>query len=88
MEENNMSTMKRMGIGVLNDIFHEGPATRKALWKRNPICRWEMFKRLLGKLVVDGVVVRQVKCPEGGTDPAVDTFALTEEGREIAQLVQ
>ena len=78
-----MSTMKRMGLEVLEDIHLGGPATRKQLWERNPVCRWEMFKRLLGKLVVDGVVVRQVKCPEGGTDPAVDTFALTKEGREF-----
>ena len=78
-----MSTMKRMGLEVLEDIHHDGPATRKQLWERNPVCRWEMFKRLLGKLVVDGVVERQVKCLEGGTDPAVDTFALTEEGRQF-----
>ena len=48
---------------------------------------WEVFKRLMGKLVVDGVVVRQVADPEGGTDPAVDTFALTPEGQEVVQLL-
>ena len=78
-----MSTMKRMGLEVLEDICNDGPATRKQLWERNPVCRYEMFQKLLGILVMDGVVERLVKCPEGGTDPAVDTYALTEEGREF-----
>ena len=82
-----MGTMKRMGFEVLEDIHHEGPAARKELWERNKVCSWEMFKRLLGKLTVDGVVVRQVADPEGGTDPKVDTFALTSEGREVVQLL-
>ena len=81
-----MSTLKRLGLEVLEDIHHNGEATRKQLWDRNPVCRWEMFKRLLGKLTIDGVIVRQVADPEGGTDPAVDTFALTDAGREFVQI--
>ena len=80
-----MGMMKRAGLAVLEDIHIDGPATRKELWERNQVCSWEMFKRLIGKLVVDGVVVRQVVDPEGGTDPAVDTFALTPEGQEFVQ---
>ena len=80
-----MGTMKRLGMEVAEDIHREGPATRKELWERNPVCSWEMFKRLLGKLTVDGIIVRQVADPEGGTDPAVDTFNLTKEGREFVQ---
>ena len=80
-----MGTLKRLGLQVLEDIHHDGPATRKQLWERNQVCSWEMFKRLVGKLVVDGVVVRHVADPEGGTDPAVDTFGLTPEGSELVQ---
>ena len=80
-----MGTLKRLGLQVLEDIHHDGPATRKQLWERNQVCSWEMFKRLVGKLVVDGVVVRNVADPEGGTDPAVDTFGLTQEGSELVQ---
>ena len=79
-----MSTMKRMGIEVLEDIHHDGPATRKQLWERNKVCSWEMFKRLLGKLTVDGVIVREQADPER-TDPAVDKFALTEAGDEFVR---
>ena len=82
-----MGMMKRCGLAVLEDIHIDGPATRKELWERNQVCSWELFKRLIGKLVVDGVVVRQVADPEGGTDPAVDTFALTQEGREVVQML-
>tara|TARA_B100000900_G_scaffold62342_1_gene47825 strand:- start:1208 stop:1462 length:255 start_codon:yes stop_codon:yes gene_type:complete len=82
-----MGMMKRAGLAVLEDIHIDGPATRKQLWERNQVCSWELFKRLMGKLVVDGVVVRQVADPEGGTDPAVDTFALTPEGQEVVQLL-
>lgn len=82
-----MGTMKRLGLEVLEDIFYDGPATRKQLWERNSVCSWEMFKRLLGKLTVDGVVERQLANPPG-TDPAVDTWDLTDSGRElIAELV-
>ena len=77
--------LKHMRFAVLEDIHLDGPATRKELWERNQVCSWELFKRLMGKLVVDGVVVRQVADPEGGTDPAVDTFALTQEGQEVVQ---
>ena len=82
-----MARMKRLGLAVLEDIHLDGPATRKQLWERNQVCSWELFKRLMGKLVMDGVVVRQVVDPEGGTDPAVDTFALTPEGQEVVQLL-
>ena len=82
-----MGTLKRLGLQVLEDIHHDGPATRKQLWERNQVCSWEMFKRLVGKLVVDGVVVRNVADPEGGTDPAVDTFGLTAEGKDLVQLL-
>ena len=82
-----MGMMKRAGLAVLEDIHIDGPATRKELWERNQVCSWELFKRLMGKLVVDGVVVRQVADPEGGTAPAVDTFALTQEGQELVQLL-
>ena len=77
-----MGTMKRLGLEVLEDIFYDGPATRIVLWERNPVCSWEMFKRLLGKLTVDGVVERKLATPPR-TDPAFDTFDLTAEGREI-----
>jgi len=80
-----MGMMKRAGLAVLEDIHFDGPATRKELWERNQVCSWELFKRLMGKLVVDGVVVRQVADPEGGTDPAVDKFALTEAGCELVK---
>ena len=79
-----MARMKRLGLAVLEDIHLDGPATRKQLWERNQVCSWEMFKRLIGKLVVDGVVVRQLADPER-TDPAVDTFGLTAEGKELVQ---
>ena len=82
-----MGMMKRAGLAVLEDIHIDGPATRKQLWERNQVCSWELFKRLMGKLVVDGVVVRQVVDPGGGTDPTVDTFALTPEGQEVVQLL-
>ena len=81
-----MARMKRLGLAVLEDIALDGPATRKQLWERNQVCSWEMFKRLVGKLVVDGVVVRILADPER-TDPAVDTFGLTDEGRDLMQLV-
>ena len=81
-----MGTMKTIGIEVLEDIHHDGPATRKQLWERNQVCSWELFKRLLGKLTVDGLIVRQVVDPDGGTDPAVDTFALTSEGKDVTRL--
>ena len=80
-----MGTMKRAGLAVLEDIHHDGPATRKELWERNQVCSWELFKRLMGKLVVDGVVVRQVADPKGGTDPSVDKFALTAAGDELVK---
>ena len=80
-----MATMKRLGLETLENIHLDGPATRKELWERNPVCSWEMFKRLLGRLVVDGVVVRNVADPAGGTDPAVDTFGLTQEGQALVQ---
>ncbi len=79
-----MATMKRLGMAVLEDIHIDGPATRKELWERNQVCSWEMFKRLLGKLVVDGVVVRQQEDP-ARTDPAVDKFALTPAGDEFVK---
>ncbi len=79
-----MATMKRLGLETLENIHLDGPATRKQLWERNPVCSWEMFKRLLGKLTVDGVVERRCANP-GKTDPAVDTFGLTKEGRELMQ---
>jgi DNA-binding HxlR family transcriptional regulator len=83
-----MATLKRLGLEVMEDIHHHGQATRKQLWERNPVCSWEMFKRLLGKLTVDGVIIRQVADPEGATDPAVDTYTLTKEGHEIVQSLQ
>ena len=81
-----MGTMKRMGLEVLEDIHIDGPATRKELWERNQVCSWEMFKRLLGKLTVDGVVARNCATPDK-TDPALDTFSLTSEGVEVVKLI-
>ena len=77
-----MATMKRLGLEVLEDIHFNGPATRKEMWERNQVCSWEMFKRLLGKLTVDGVVKRQLANPPA-TDPAVDVFILTDDGQEL-----
>ena len=74
-----MAMMKR-GLEVLEDIKLDGPATRKQLWERNQVCSWEMFKRLIGRLTVDGLIVRQCKTP-GRTDPAVDTFDITSAGK-------
>jgi hypothetical protein len=79
-----MGMMKQIGLAVLEDIHLDGPATRKELWERNQVCSWEMFKRMLGKLTVDGMVVRLQADPER-TDPAVDTFGLTAEGVELVQ---
>lgn len=83
-----MATMKRLGLEVLEDIHHNGPDTRKALWDRNPVCSWHMFKVLIGKLAVDGVIERRLySFSEGGaTDPAVDTYVLTEAGKSLVQL--
>ena len=78
-----MSMMKR-GLSVLEDLHLAGPATRKQLWERNPVCSWEMFKRLIGRLTVDGMVSRELATPEK-TDPAKDLFVLTEEGREAVR---
>ena len=79
-----MGMMKRLGLAVLEDIHIDGPDTRKALWERNQVCSWEMFKRLLGSLTVDGVIERRTATP-GKTDPAVDTFVLTEAGKSVVQ---
>ena len=79
-----MGMMKRFGLPILEDIHIDGPATRKELWERNQVCSWEMFKRMLGKLIADRVVVRQRANPDR-TDISVDTFALTDDGREIVQ---
>ena len=79
-------TLKRMGLEVLEDIHHDGPATRKELWERNPVCSWEMFKRLLGKLKVDGVIQRDQADPER-TDPKLDKWSLTEDGKDLVQIV-
>ena len=81
-----MGMMKRAGLAILEDIHIDGPATRKELWERNQVCSWEMFKRLIGKLIVDGVIERRLETP-GRTDPAVDTFGLTQEGQEVVQLL-
>ena len=83
-----MATMKRLGLEVLEDIHRNGPDTRKALWDRNPVCSWHMFKVLIGKLTVDGVIERRLySFSEGGeTDPAVDTYVLTEAGKSLVQL--
>ena len=77
-----MATMKRLGLEVLEDIHFNGPATRKEMWERNQVCSWEMFKRLLGKLTVDGVVERRLAKPPT-TDPRVDAYGLTKDGEEI-----
>ena len=82
-----MSRMKRVGLAILEDISIDGPATRKQLWERNQVCSWEMFKRIMGKLTVDGVGLRVLANPPS-TDPAVDTFALTEAGKELVQSLQ
>ena len=76
---------KHMAFAVMEDIHADGSATRKQLWERNPVCSWEMFKRLLGKLVVDGVVERVRTCPPA-TDITIDTWRLTKEGEELVQL--
>ena len=81
-----MATMKRLGLAVLEDIHVDGPATRMQLWERNQVCSWEMFKRLVGKLMVDGVVVR-LQADPARTCPEVDTFGLTAEGRDLMQLM-
>ncbi len=78
--------LKHMGFAVLEDIHSDGPATRKQLWERNQVCSWEMFKRLLGKLVSDGVVER-VKTQPPMTDITIDTWRLTKEGEELVQLL-
>jgi DNA-binding HxlR family transcriptional regulator len=79
-----MATLKRMGLEVLEDIHVEGPGTRKELWERTQVCSWEMFKRLLGILTNDGVVQRELATP-GKTDPAVDLWSLTEDGKSLMQ---
>lgn len=76
--------LKHMRFAVLEDIHLDGPATRKELWERNQVCSWEMFKRLIGHLTVDGVIKRRVVTP-GSTDPEVDTFGLTPAGEQIVQ---
>ena len=76
--------LKHMRIAVVEDIHLDGPATRKELWERNQVCSWEMFKRLIGHLVADGVVERRVVTP-GSTDPKVDTFGLTPAGEILVQ---
>ena len=81
-----MATMKRLGLETLENIHLDGPATRKQLWERNAVCSWEMFKRLLGKLVSDGVVER-VKTQPPMTDITIDTWRLTKEGEELVQLL-
>lgn len=78
-----MSMMKR-GLSVMEDILHDGPATRKQLWERNPVCSWEMFKRLIGMLTVEGLVKRELASPDR-TDPAKDQWVLTKEGEEVVQ---
>jgi len=78
-----MSMMKR-GLSVLEDIHHDGPATRKQLWERNQVCSWEMFKRLLGRLTVDGLLRRELETPDR-TDPGVDRWVLTDAGREVVK---
>ncbi|MEC8482509.1 MAG: hypothetical protein VXY99_01710, partial [Pseudomonadota bacterium] len=83
-KELQMGMMKQVGLAILEDIHLDGPATRKELWERNQVCSWEMFKRMMGKLTVDGVVHRVLANPPS-TDPAVDQFALTEAGREVVQ---
>ena len=77
-----MATMKRLGLEVLEDIHFNGPATRKEMWERNSVCSWEMFKRLVGILTVNGVIARQLANPPA-TDPGVDVFILTADGKEI-----
>ena len=83
-----MATMKRLGLEVLEDIHFNGPTTRKEMWERNQVCSWEMFKRLVGKLTVDGVIARELANPPA-TDPATDVFVLTAGGQEIiSEIVQ
>ena len=77
-----MATMKRLGLEVLEDIHFNGPVTRKEMWERNPVCSWEMFKRLIGKLTVDGVISRKRANPPA-TDPTTDVFVLTADGQDI-----
>lgn len=77
--------LKHMGFAVLEDIHIDGPATRKQLWERNQVCDWPMFKRLLGKLVTDGVVER-VRIHPPATDITIDKWQLTQEGLELVQL--
>ena len=79
-----MATLKRLGLEVLEDIHVSGPATRKELWERNPVCSCEMFKRLLGVLKVDGVIQRELATPEK-TDPGLDLWSLTEDGKSLMQ---
>ena len=79
-----MGKLKRLGLQVLEDIHVNGPATRKQLWERNQGCSWEMFKRLIGKLTIDGVVRRDLANPPV-TDPSVDEWVLTSEGHKIVQ---
>lgn len=79
-----MGMMKQVGLAVLEDIHLDGPATRKELWERNQVCSWEMFKRMIGKLTVDGMIRRELDTP-GSTDPSVDQWVLTEEGKQVVQ---
>ena len=76
-----MSMMKR-GLSVLEDIHLDGAATRKQLWERNQVCSWEMFKLLIGKLTVDGMIKRELATP-GKTDPGKDLWVLTQDGRDF-----
>jgi len=78
-----MSMMKK-GLSVLEDIHQDGPGTRKQLWERNQVCSWEMFKRLIGRLTVDGLLRRELATPDR-TDPGLDRWVLTTEGQEVVQ---
>ena len=75
---------KHLAFAVLEDIHIDGPATRKELWERNQVCSWPMFKRLVGKLVSDGVIERVREEPPS-TNITIDTWRLTPEGEELVQ---
>jgi len=78
-----MSMMKRVGLPIL-EALSEGPCTRTELFQRvedRIDLKWETFKRFMGFLRSDGMIVT---LPISDEHPHT-RIALSEEGHEVVQ---
>jgi len=78
-----MSMMKRVGLPIL-EALSEGPCTRTELFQRvedRIDLKWETFKRFMGFLRSDGMIVT---LPISDEHPHT-RIALSEAGHEVVQ---